>query len=363
MPAKGLTKKQHRRVFGRLTSHRKRLVRYGILTANLLILAGVLWFVLNSSKTTSLTSQTALLTTTNSDEAISPLDQLSSADIAVNVARVTNLDQATSAANQADSANILLSIAPTSEAIIDKPQIVATSLKSIKDLQQYVTQPGDTVSSLASKFGITSDSIRWSNSLTGNDMANGITLWIPPVEGIVYVVRPGDTVGSLANTYNTSKESIIAFNDIEISGLRVNQRIVIPGGSKITGGTGTGTGAVSASAGLAFIGSPSGGYSYGFCTYYAAAKAGVPGGWGNANTWHLYAPMSGWTVSTVPRVGAVAQTSSGWGGHVGIVEAVKQSGGQYYIKYSDMNGLAGWNRVGYSDWVPAIGRFQRFIYH
>jgi len=32
------------------------------------------------------------------------------------------------------------------------------------------------------------------------------------------------------------------------------------------------------------------------------------------------------------------------------------------IKYSDMNGLAGWGRVGYSDdWVPA-SKFPHYIY-
>ena len=65
-------------------------------------------------------------------------------------------------------------------------------------------------------------------------------------------------------------------------------------------------------------------------------------------------------MSTTPKVGAIAQTDArGWG-HVGYVEAVSPDGTM--IKYSDMNGLAGFNRVGYSDWVPALSKYQRFIY-
>ncbi len=102
------------------------------------------------------------------------------------------------------------------------------------------------------------------------------------------------------------------------------------------------------------------GYDYGWCTWYAASKVAVPANWGNANTWDNYAARSGWTVSTTPVPGAVAQTDAGGLGHVGVVEAVSADGTMY--KYSDMNGLAGWGRVGYSDWVPIHSKFQKFIY-
>jgi surface antigen len=46
-------------------------------------------------------------------------------------------------------------------------------------------------------------------------------------------------------------------------------------------------------------------------------------------------------------------------GHVGIVEQVAPDG---TMKYSDMNGIAGWGRVGYSGWVSP-STFQHYIYH
>jgi len=101
------------------------------------------------------------------------------------------------------------------------------------------------------------------------------------------------------------------------------------------------------------------GYDYGYCTYYVASRIPVPSNWGNANTWDNYARVTpGWAVSLTPSVGAVAQTDRGSEGHVAVVEAVSADGSM--IKYSDMNGLAGWGRVGYSDWTSA-SHFEHYI--
>lgn len=290
----------------------------------------------------------------------SPLDTVSSADIAVNAARLVNLFEAPSVTEQADSVNAQLSFAPADEQVISKPQVVATALKSKKDIQTYVVQAGDNVGSIAAKFGVTSESIRWSNSLSGNTVTAGKTLVIPPVNGIVHTVVAGDTPESLARKYNANKDAIVAFNDAEVSGLVAGERILIPDGSVAASSAGRNTTFYS---GFAWGSSAIYGrnaYAYGFCTWYAAARANVPSNWGNANTWDSGARASGWTVSKAPVVGAVAQTDAmSYVGHVGIVEAVSEDG--LMIKYSDMNGIAGWGRVGYGDWVPASA-FSWYIY-
>ncbi len=332
--------------------HRKHTIRYMLLAANLLMLVVVTGFVVRGSGSSQPIRQSAASVNGSNVSQENPLDPLSSADIAVHVARMTRLPETTAVVNEADSASVMLSVASTDEKVISKPQIVPTALKSIKDLQTYITQAGDTVSNVASKFGITSDSVRWSNSLTGDTLPVGKELWIPPQNGIVYVVKAGDTPDSIATRYRANKDQIIAFNDAEVSGLTVGKRIVIPEGT---------VAATASATPFVFFGLGSGGYDRGWCTDYASVKGGVPGGWGNANTWDNYAILSGWTVSKVPVVGAVAQTDAGSQGHVGIVDAVSDDGTM--IKYSDMNGLAGFNRVGYSDWVPVHSKFQNFIYH
>ena len=207
--------------------------------------------------------------------------------------------------------------------------------------------------------GVTSESLRWSNSLNSDTVNAGQKLVIPPVNGIIYTVRIGDTPDTLAQKYRANKDQIIAYNDAEINGLKIGERIIIPNG-QIQAPVYTGS---SYSAGFSFGSSPVygfNGYDRGWCTWYAASRVAVPNNWGNANTWDNLAPSSGWIVSGTPRVGAVGQTDRGGLGHVAYIEAVNAEGTM--IKYSDMNGLAGFNRVGTTaDWVSA-SKFEHYIY-
>jgi N-acetylmuramoyl-L-alanine amidase len=336
---------------------KRRFVRYSLITANLLLLGGVAMVVVSASRTTTASDGVAATyAAAKNQSVVGPLDQLTSVDIAVNVARVVALPEAVAVTNQSDSAKILNAIAPADTSVVAKPQIVATNLKSVKDIQIYTVQSGDSVSSIAAAFGITSDSVRWSNDISGNDVQAGKKLYIPPVDGIVYTVRVGDTPASIAEKYSANQAQIIAFNDAELSGIKPTQRIVIPDGQKPAPAAPVYNFYASFSPTYGYNG-----YDPGWCTWYVASKISVPTGWGNANTWDDRARVTpGWKVTQTPRVGAIAQTNAGWAGHVGIVEEVSADGRM--IKYSDMNGLAGFNRVGYSDWVPTLGKYQNFIY-
>lgn len=349
------------------SSGRKRLLRAGFVASNVAILAIVLAFVLQKPQESSTAQSLAAIGADSVNQgAANPLDQLSSADIAQTVAQANNLPEATAVANQAQSEAANIAMAATSNNVVSKPQVVATALKSKADIQHYTTVSGDTISSLASKFGVTSDSIRWSNNLPTADSLNPNTqLVIPPVNGIVYTVKPGDTPASLATQFNASQDQIIIYNDAEVGGLIPGQQIIIPNATQNR----TGTAASIANAaglrggGFAFGNAPVygyNGYDYGYCTWYVATQMPVPANWGNANTWAYYAPASGWRVSKTPVAGSIGQTGAGAFGHVAIVEAVSPDGTM--IRYSDMNGLRGWGNVGTTaGWVPA-SKFQNFIY-
>ena len=195
--------------------------------------------------------------------------------------------------------------------------------------------------------------------MVGNAVKVGAKLNIPPVNGIVYTVAAGDTPTSLAAKYQADASQIISYNDAEISGLTPGEKIIIPNGRVAAPVVSYGS-YVSFSASSFAPTYGFNGYDYGYCTWYVANRIAVPSNWGNANTWDNYAALSGWTVSVSPRAGAIAQTDRGFEGHVAVVESVSDDGSM--IKYSDMNGLAGWGRVGYSDWTPA-SHFQHYIYH
>lgn len=332
----------------------KRLVRAGLLTANLAVLFAVVFFV------TKTPAEQAVQLSSNGptfaeDIIARPLDNVSSADIAVNVARTIGLEESTNIVNHADSISALAANNTADTSVVAKPQIIGTALPTYKDIQEYTTVEGDSVGSIASKFGISSDSVRWSNGLTGSTISAGKKIVFPPAgtDGIVYTVVSGDTAESLALKFATEKTLIISYNDAEVAGLRVGQRILVPNGVVQAPAPNYTT--------LSYTFFGGGSYSKGWCTDYASARGGAPGGWGNANTWALYAARTpGWAVSARPRPGAIAQSSSGWAGHLGIVDAVSEDGTM--IKYSDMNGLAGWGRVGYSEWVPVNSAFQNYIY-
>ena len=292
-----------------------------------------------------------------------PLDQISAADIAVNVAREARLPEATAVTNTADSENASLAISSNDDSVVSKPQVISDGLGSNKDIIHYTVKSGDTVQNLSDKFGITPETIRLSNNLGSDTLTVGMDLLISPINGVVYRVQPGDTPASVAAKFRADASQVISFNDVELTHkLKPGTLIVIPDGTQAEPRN-----TVPVSRGLSATTSFSfsfGGVGYpeGWCTYYAAARSGAPPNWGNAESWAYYAALSGWTVSSVPKVGAIAQRGGGWGGHVGIVEAVRVANGEYQIKYSDMNGLAGFGRVGYSDWVSKT-EFQNYIYH
>ena len=338
---------------------RRRLLKWGIIGGNLLLLLLVGVFVLtNRSASQTVRASTLHSAVSTATSAAKPLDTLSSAQIALTAAQLTNLPELTAIHNQADSDSLVLAVVPNDSSALAKPQIVSTSQKSKQDIIHYTTQSGDTIDSLAAKFGVSSSSIKWSNNITGTTLSPNLKLSIPPVNGIVYTVKAGDTPATLAAKYSADEGQIIAVNDAEINGLKAGEQIVIPNGKVAPVVSYSSYGYRTSGTFVASYGGN--GYDYGWCTYYAASRVAVPNNWGNANTWDDYARMSGWTVSSRPVVGAIAQTDSGWGGHVAIVEAVSPDGTQ--IKYSDMNGIAGWGRVGYSGWVP-VSSFPHYIYH
>jgi murein DD-endopeptidase MepM/ murein hydrolase activator NlpD len=100
----------------------------------------------------------------------------------------------------------------------------------------YVVQSGDTVSQIAEKFGISTDTIRWQNDLKSvNDIKPGQTLEILPVTGILHKVRKGETVYSIAEKYEANPQAIVdfpfnSFTNDETFALAIGQELVVPDG-------------------------------------------------------------------------------------------------------------------------------------
>lgn len=302
------------------------------------------------------------LASTSDTEISNPLDTLSSADIAVNIAQMARLDEVTAVTNNADTVNSQLEIVPADTQVVAKPQIVTTDIKTINDLQEYIAVEGDSVTSIAEKFGLKAATVRWSNDLTGDTVAVGTTLKIPPLDGLVYTVKDGDTVDKLAERYGVDENKIIAFNDAEISGLVAGQVIVIPEGTVPTPRS------IPSFSGFRFGGGAAvygyNGYDYGYCTWYAAnrrAEVGkpVPANLGNASTWKVLSQRAGIPVGNTPQAHAVIWTPPrDYYGHVGFVEEVYPDGS---VRISEMN-TYGWGVRSEKVLTPAQAAGYGYIY-
>ncbi|MDX1765990.1 MAG: LysM peptidoglycan-binding domain-containing protein [Candidatus Saccharimonadales bacterium] len=312
--------------------------------AGLLGFIGIILFLGNLGSE-STTKQPLLNTRISALSGVSAVDEVSSASIAATIATGADLIVADNVNNLADSLNAQVDFATTEEAYLAKPQVVVTDAKTSKDIIKYRVKDGETVSKIARKFNITSDTIRWANDIgTGVELLNkGDKLTILPVSGLLYTVKAGDTVKSIASKYEANQAQIIAFNDAEIDGLKKGQKIIIPNGEKPAPPPRT---YFSSGPTWAFGSQPlygGNGYSYGYCTWHAANRRAaigrpIPRNLGNAVTWASLAASAGLSVSGTPKAGDVLWHKNtyiaGGLGHVAFVEKVNADGSIYV---SDMN--------------------------
>lgn len=347
---------------------RKRIIRYGLITLNIAVLLVVVGIVFKNPSSSKAVKQGALNQESNNSVVTNPLDELSSADIALQVARIARLPEATSVQNNADTQSEQLSIVTSGSQTVTKPQIVSTALKSKKDIKIHIVKEGETVTALATLYGVTSDSIKWSNSIISDTLAVGKKLYIPPVNGVVHEVVRGDTPDSLATKYKANKEQIIADNDAEVAGLTMGERVLVRDGSVAPP---VARYSAVAYSGFAWGGSNPvyngggyNGYDYGYCTWYVANKrsaAGrpIPSNLGNASTWRALSQRAGFSVGNAPAAGAVIWTPPrDYYGHVGYVESVSEDGS---VLVSEMN-VVGWARVSTKTLTAAQAATYSYIY-
>jgi len=100
------------------------------------------------------------------------------------------------------------------------------------DVITYEVQEGDTISFIASDFGVQVTTIISSNNLRDADeIKPGMILKIPPVDGIIHKVKKGDTIADLAQRYGVETDKIISFNSLPLAGdLELDDELIIPGG-------------------------------------------------------------------------------------------------------------------------------------
>lgn len=101
----------------------------------------------------------------------------------------------------------------------------------------YRVEKGDTISTIATKFDISIDTIKWENGLANDDIAVGDNLNILPMTGMSHKVLKGESVYSIAKKYDTESQKIVdfPFNDFanpETFSLVEGVILIVPDGVK-----------------------------------------------------------------------------------------------------------------------------------
>jgi murein DD-endopeptidase MepM/ murein hydrolase activator NlpD len=109
------------------------------------------------------------------------------------------------------------------------------SAKGRDKIEDYTVKGGETLGSIAKKFDISIDTIKWANDLKSDLIKPGQTLKIPPVTGVVHKVVPGDNIYTIAKKYNVDPQNIVNFPfndfvDLDTFSLAVGQLVYVPGG-------------------------------------------------------------------------------------------------------------------------------------
>jgi LysM repeat protein len=121
------------------------------------------------------------------------------------------------------------------------PTPTSTSCPIPPDWQRYSVGPFDTLPSIAQQFNLTSDQLMQSNCLTKPSVVMGQTIYVPPFKPtpttgpcyppfnwLVYIVQPGDTLGSIASRYGISVYTLMRANCLPTTYIYYGQRLYVP---------------------------------------------------------------------------------------------------------------------------------------
>ena len=103
-------------------------------------------------------------------------------------------------------------------------------------LVEYIVEPGDVISQIAEKFGVSANTILWENSLTwSSTIRPGQKLNILQDSGVNHEVVSGDTVLGIAKKYQSDAQKIIDANKLaDASDISIGDLLFVPDGVRPT---------------------------------------------------------------------------------------------------------------------------------
>ena len=145
-------------------------------------------------------------------------------------ARIGSLNEMTTQNNEENEI-----MTTESSAALVKPGLASTTIgdRPREKVVYYTVEPGDTVSTIAEKFNVSTNTLLWENKLGPRDYIKpGDKLTILPMSGVSHQVKKGDTIEKIATKYGADADTILEYNKLaDASAIEVDQIIIIPGGT------------------------------------------------------------------------------------------------------------------------------------
>lgn len=109
-----------------------------------------------------------------------------------------------------------------------------------QDAIDHIVETGDSVFGIAQAFGLEPESILWANYALLNDnpdqLSLGMSLKIPPADGVLYEWQEGDTLQGIADRFEAKLEDIIGWSgnrfDLTNPIVEPGTNIMLPGGHR-----------------------------------------------------------------------------------------------------------------------------------
>lgn len=137
-----------------------------------------------------------------------------------------------------DSPTLALDTVATTEdgfMIKSAGQTTTADRSQFADVIAYTVESGDSLSSIAHRFGVSMETVIWENNIDNpSKLKLGTTLRILPVSGISHTATAGDTLATIAKKYGIDATKIARQNNIaDGATLLAGQTLIIPDGKKI----------------------------------------------------------------------------------------------------------------------------------
>lgn len=225
---------------------------------------------------------------------------------------------------------LVASAGPEGTAVVYKE-----SSRSSGEISLYVVRNGDSLSDIASMFGVSTNTILWANNLkSASDIHEGDELLILPVSGVQYTVKRGGTLSDVAKLFDADIEEIAVYNGIDASdSLAAGTKLIIPGGNLAPVATKKSSGTTARSSGSSAVPTITGYYSnplpggrltqgiHGYNGIDIGAPSGTP----------IYASAAGTVI--------VARGGGAWNGGYGNYIVISHANGTQTL-YAHLSALA-----------------------